>query len=262
MRIEIRIFPDTSHQNNHYRSIIMSKALSVFFICLIAVTAGEAQTAKKSKTTKPAAKTAMVTQKEKMSYIIGFDVGKNMLADFKQRGIDVDNAVLLNGLKDALGEKESAISEEETQQATLEFQKMMTEKQNAASAAARKAGDDFLTDNAKKEGIKITPSGLQYKIITEGTGKSPLPTNTVVVHYRGKLIDGTVFDESYQRGEPATFQLNQVIKGWTEGLQLLKEGGKAELYIPAELGYGDRGAGQLIPPGAALIFEVELIKVQ
>ncbi|MHB1049292.1 MAG: FKBP-type peptidyl-prolyl cis-trans isomerase [Bacteroidota bacterium] len=240
----------------------MSKALSVLFICLIAVSTGEAQTATKPKAKKPAAKAAMTTQKEKMSYIIGFDVGKNMLADFKQRGIEVDNAILLNGLKDALSEKESAISEEETQQATLEFQQMMTEKQNAASAEARKSGETFLTENAKKEGVKVTSSGLQYKIITEGTGKSPLPTNTVVVHYRGKLIDGTVFDESYQRGEPATFQLNQVIKGWTEGLQLLKEGGKAELYIPADLGYGDRGAGQLIPPGAALIFEVELIKVQ
>lgn len=240
----------------------MPKALSVFLICLIAVTAAEAQTAGKQKTAKPAAKTVMKTQKEKMSYIIGFDVGKNMLADFKQRGIEVDNALLLNGLKDALSEKESAISEEETQKATLEFQQMLTEKQNEASTAARKAGEDFLAENAKKEGIKVTTSGLQYKIIAEGTGKSPQPTNTVVVHYRGKLIDGTVFDESYKRGEPATFPLNQVIKGWTEGLQLLKEGGKAELYIPAELGYGDRGAGQLIPPGAALIFEVELIKVQ
>lgn len=240
----------------------MPKVLFVLIFCLVAVTAAEAQTTTKQKTAKPAAKTAMKTQKEKMSYIIGFDVGKNMLADFKQRGIEVDNAVLLNGLKDALNEKASAISEEETEQTTLEFQQMMTEKQNAASAAARQAGEIFLAENAKKEGVKVTSTGLQYKIITEGTGKSPLPTNTVVVHYRGKLIDGTVFDESYQRGEPATFPLNQVIKGWTEGLQLLQEGGKAELYIPAELGYGDRGAGQLIPPGAALIFEVELIKVQ
>ena len=240
----------------------MPKVLSVLLFCLIAITAAEAQTAVKQKTAKPAAKNTMKTQKEKMSYIIGFDVGKNMLADFKLRGIEVYNALLLNGLKDAINEKESAISEEETQKATLEFQQMLTEKQNAASTAARKAGDIFLAENAKKEGITVTASGLQYKIITEGTGKSPLPTNTVVVHYRGKLIDGTVFDESYKRGEPATFPLNQVIKGWTEGLQLLKEGGKAELYIPAELGYGDRGAGQLIPPGAALIFEVELIKVQ
>lgn len=240
----------------------MSKSLSILFICLFAVAATDAQTATTQKGKKSAAKPAMKTQKEKMSYIIGFDIGTNMLADFRQRGIDIDNDILLNGLKDALGEKESVISKEETEKATLEFQQMMTEKKNAASAAARKAGDDFLADNAKKEGVKVTPSGLQYKIIAEGTGKSPLPENTVVVHYRGKLIDGTVFDESYKRGEPATFPLNQVIKGWTEGLQLLKEGGKAELYIPAELGYGDRGAGQLIPPGAALIFEVELIKVQ
>lgn len=230
-------------------------------------------TALSQPTTKPAAKKSppvtkknaapvMKSQKEKMSYVIGFDIGKNMLADFKQRGFDLDNVLLLKGLTDALNEKESALSQEETQSATQVFQQEMMEKQHEESSAARKAGEDFLALNALKEGVTVTSSGLQYRILVEGTGKSPAPTNTVVVHYRGKLIDGTVFDESYTRGEPATFQLNQVIKGWTEGLQLLKEGGKAELFIPAELGYGDRGAGQVIPPGAALIFEVELIKVQ
>jgi FKBP-type peptidyl-prolyl cis-trans isomerase FklB len=246
----------------------MKKLLSLFTLTLLIVMTAVSQPASKSaaKKTPPASKKsaapAMKSQQEKMSYVIGFDIGKNMLADFKQREFELNNEILLKGLTDALNEKESALSQEETQAVTQVFQQQMMEKQNAESAVARKAGEDFLALNALKEGVTVTASGLQYKILVEGAGKSPAPTNTVVVHYRGKLIDGTVFDESYTRGEPATFQLNQVIKGWTEGLQLLKEGGKAELYIPAELGYGDRGAGQVIPPGAALIFEVELIKVQ
>lgn len=246
----------------------MKKLFSLLVLSMFVVMTALSQPATKpaAKKTPPAPKKSaapvMKSQKEKMSYVIGFDIGKNMLADFKQRGFDLDNVLLLKGLTDALNEKESALSQEETQSATQVFQQEMMEKQNEESFAARKAGEDFLALNALKEGVTVTASGLQYKILVEGTGKSPAPTNTVVVHYRGKLIDGTVFDESYTRGEPATFQLNQVIKGWTEGLQLLKEGGKAELFIPAELGYGDRGAGQVIPPGAALIFEVELIKVQ
>lgn len=132
--------------------------------------------------------------------------------------------------------------------------------QNAASAAEAKA-KVFLTENADKEGVKTTASGLQYKILTEGTGNIPKPTDQVTVHYRGRLVNGTEFDSSYKRNEPATFPLNGVIPGWTEGLQLIKEGGKAELYIPSELGYGSRGAGSVIPPNATLIFEVELIKI-
>lgn len=240
----------------------MKKVLSISIIIMIFSLAANAQTQQKPAAKKLAVKTTMKTEKDKLGYIIGYDIGKNMRADFEKRGLELDNTAVLNGLKDALNQKESAISPEETQQLALVFQQQMMEKQNVAATAAKKAGEDFLAMNATKENIQITGSGLQYKILTAGTGKSPADTNTVVVHYRGKLIDGTVFDESYQRGEPATFKLNQVIKGWTEGLQLLKEGGKAELFIPSELGYGDRGAGQLIPPGAALIFEVELIKVQ
>ncbi len=123
-------------------------------------------------------------------------------------------------------------------------------------------GDTFLKQNAKAEGVKALPSGLQIKVLTEGKGRQPKATDTVVVHYRGRLLTGTEFDSSYKRGEPATFALNRVIKGWTEGLQLLKEGGKAELYIPSNLAYGAQGAGGLIGPDETLIFEVELVAVK
>ena len=131
---------------------------------------------------------------------------------------------------------------------------------NADSASEK--GEAFLKENASKDGVKTTASGLQYKITKEGAGKSPKATDTVVVHYAGKLLDGTEFDSSIKRGEPATFPLNRVIPGWTEGLQLLKEGGKATLYIPSKLAYGERGAGGKIGPNETLIFEVELIKIQ
>lgn len=123
-------------------------------------------------------------------------------------------------------------------------------------------GETFLRQNAKLEGVKTLPSGLQIKIINGGTGRQPKATDTVVVHYRGRLISGTEFDSSYKRGEPSTFRLNQVIKGWTEGVQLLKEGGKAELYIPSELAYGSRGSGLAVGPDETLIFEVELVAVK
>ena len=123
-------------------------------------------------------------------------------------------------------------------------------------------GETFLKQNGKLEGVKTLPSGLQIKMVSEGKGRQPKATDTVIVHYRGRLISGTEFDSSYKRGEPATFRLNQVIKGWTEGLQLLKEGGKAELYIPSDLAYGARGAGGSIGPDETLIFEVELVAVK
>jgi len=132
----------------------------------------------------------------------------------------------------------------------------------ALAQSAMLKGETFLRQNAKLEGVKTLPSGLQIKMLNAGTGRQPKATDTVVVHYRGRLISGTEFDSSYKRGEPATFRLNQVIKGWTEGMQLLKEGGKAELYIPSELAYGSRGAGAAVGPDETLIFEVELIAVK
>ncbi len=126
----------------------------------------------------------------------------------------------------------------------------------------RAAGEAFLADNAKKDTVKVTNSGLQYEVIKEGTGRSPSASDKVTVHYKGTTLDGTVFDSSYKRGEPATFPLNQVIPGWTEGVQLMKEGAHYRFYIPADLAYGNRGAGRVIEPGATLVFEIELIKVQ
>jgi len=143
---------------------------------------------------------------------------------------------------------------------TLTLTTILTMSLHADSALER--GQKFLKDNASKEGVKTTASGLQYKITKEGTGKAPKASDTVVVHYKGTLIDGTEFDSSFKRGEPATFPLNRVIPGWTEGLQLVKEGGKATLYIPSELAYGKRGAGGTIGPDETLIFEVELVKIQ
>ena len=131
----------------------------------------------------------------------------------------------------------------------------------SATEDAKQRGEAFLAENAQREGVVVLPSGLQYEIIEEGKGTSPKSSDTVTVHYRGTLIDGTEFDSSYKRGRPATFKLNRVIKGWTEGLQLMKEGGKRRLYIPSNLAYGKRGAGKLIGPGETLIFDVELIRV-
>jgi len=140
--------------------------------------------------------------------------------------------------------------------------KTMNEQKKEETVTGNLAPDkQFLVDNKKKEGVEVTANGLQYKVITAGAGAKPTATNRVKVHYRGSLIDGTQFDSSYDRGEPLTFALNQVIRGWTEGLQLMSVGSKYELYIPSELGYGDRGAGGTIPPGATLIFEIELLDI-
>lgn len=229
------------------------------------VSAGYAQ---KKKETKPAKeqKTTMVLKdkKDKVSYTIGQDIGKN----FKTQGIDVNPDVLLKGIKDALDGSVSLLSEEEKMKIIQEFQ---TELQTAHDAKMKKESEmasaenkKFFDENAKKEGITTTPSGLQYKVLAQGsgTGKSPSATDTVKVHYKGSLVNGTVFDSSYDRGEPIEFPLNGVIPGWTEGVQLMKEGDKFQFFIPSELGYGPRGAGGVIPPNAILIFEVELLKVK
>ena len=203
------------------------------------------------------------SQSDSVSYLVGEQIAQ----DFKQRGFDINPDLLAKGYKDMMkDDKHLLINEKDKMKVLGDFQakqqKKEEEKTMKAAQENKKKGQDFLEANKKKEGVKETPSGLQYKIIKEGTGAFPKPTDKVTVNYRGKLIDGKVFDASYDRGEPVSFPLNQVIKGWTEGLQLLKPGGKAELYIPSDLAYGDRGAGQTIPPGSTLIFEVELIKVE
>lgn len=200
--------------------------------------------------------------KDKVSYGIGLNIGK----DFKEQEIDVDVNLLSRGIKDSLAGSEPALSEEQMREAFEAFQKEIVAKQEAKSKAAAeknlKDGEAFMAENGKKEGVVTLPSGLQYKVIEEGSGKTPAASDTVTVNYRGTLIDGSEFDSSYKRGEPATFPVGGVIPGWTEALQLMKEGAKWQVVIPSNLAYGERGAMPVIGPNSTLVFEVELIKVQ
>lgn len=200
--------------------------------------------------------------KNRISYTIGVNIGQ----DFKSQEMDIDPDALLMGLKDTLAGKELQLTEEEMVQEIQNFQQEMQAKLVAEmqeQAAKNKAeGEAFLTENAKQEGVVVTESGLQYKILEPGEGESPGPADVATVHYRGTLIDGTQFDSSYDRGQPAAFPVGGVIAGWSEALQLMKPGAKWQLVIPAELAYGDRGAGQEIGPNATLLFDVELISVE
>ena len=207
-------------------------------------------------------KTQLKDQKDKASYSIGYDIGET----FKKQNVELNPDALFGGLKDALAGKEASLTKDDREKTLQAFQKEMMEKQAAASkeAATKNAaeGEKFLTENKKKPDVKTTASGLQYKVLKEGSGASPKETDTVVVNYKGTLIDGTEFDSSFKRNEPASFQVNRVIKGWIEGLQLMKPGAKYQLFIPAALAYGERGAGQLIGPNATLLFEVELLSIK
>jgi FKBP-type peptidyl-prolyl cis-trans isomerase len=243
------------------------------FVCIIAILifsfTAVAQQPKTSQA-KPKAKAnipALKTNEDKMSYLSGYDLGLKVASNVKANSFPFRSAMFVLGLQEALEGKENQMSPEEIQQVVEIFQKMNPqakdqEKLAAMSAKYKKEGEEFLAANGKKDSVKTTASGLQYKILREGTGTLPADTSTVTVHYRGRLINGVVFDESYGRGEPTTFRLNQVIKGWTEGLQLMKVGAKFEFYIPNNLAYGEQPAGQLIPPGSMLIFEVELLAVK
>ena len=202
------------------------------------------------------------SDKEKLSYSIGMDIGEKL----KQQSIDVDTELLARGLKDRYGGGKTILTEDEARQTFTVFQKQQMAKQaetmRLLGEKNRADGEKFLAENAKKEGVKMLPSGLQYKEITPGKGKSPKATDNVTTNYRGTLIDGTEFDSSYKRGQPATFPVSGVIPGWTEALQLMREGGKWQLFVPSNLAYGERGAGREIGPNATLIFEVELISVK
>jgi len=202
------------------------------------------------------------TEQQKLSYAVGSDIGKNL----QNTGVEIDGEMLVRGLMDALNKEEIALSNEEVASLMQQFQKTVMEAQQKKKEADigihKKEGIAFLEKNKKAKGVQTTASGLQYKVIKEGKGESPLATSTVKVHYEGRLLNGTIFDSSYQRGEPTEFPLNRVIPGWTEGVQLMKPGAKYTFFIPSDLAYGDRGAGASIPPGATLIFDVELLSVQ
>lgn len=193
---------------------------------------------------------------DKLSYSLGLGIGRQ-LSQLGAKNINVDD--FAQSIKDALSGKEPAVSDEEAQQIVNQF---FVEQEKVKSAAAKAEGENFLAENGKKEGVVTLPSGLQYTVLREGNGKRPSATDTVECDYEGTLINGQVFDSSYRRGEHATFPLNQVIAGWTEGLQLMQEGAKYRFFIPYNLAYGERGAGRDIPPYAALIFDVELHKVK
>ena len=196
------------------------------------------------------------TEEKKFSYAAGAQFGKNI----SKQAIDIDVDMFLQGMRDTLTNAEPKLNDEEIQQALLAYREKAMKKQAEANNAHKLAGEEFLAQNKTKEGVNVTDSGLQYKIITQGEGKKPSATDEIVVHYRGTLIDGTEFDSSYARGEPITLQLNQVIQGWQEALPMMPTGSKWQIYVPAELGYGEHGAGS-IPPGSALIFDIELIGI-
>ena len=199
---------------------------------------------------------------DKVSYALGLGIGRQ-LSDMGAQELNIDD--FAQAIKDVIAGRELAIDNREAQQIVQDFFQAQEKKQRAANAAKHQAlkaeGEKYLAENAQKEGVITLPSGLQYQVLREGNGKTPKATDSVRCHYEGMLIDGTLFDSSIQHGEPATFPLNAVIAGWTEGLQLMQEGAKFRFFIPYQLGYGERGAGGSIPPFAALVFDVELLEV-
>jgi FKBP-type peptidyl-prolyl cis-trans isomerase FklB len=247
--------------------------------CLVAVSVYAARKSPKEKTVIPAGKTAIAlqdpnqkavllkTEMDKVSYAIGVQLGQS----FKTQEIEIKIESLMQGLKDSMAGKKLALGQDEMQKVMMGFQQRMMakqqelqkkqqERQKVEAAKNLAAGKAYLEANGTKKGVKVLPSGLQYKIIKKGTGKTPTANDKVKTHYRGTLIDGTEFDSSYKRNRPAEFPVKGVIKGWTEALQLMKEGGKWELYIPANLAYGERGRPN-IPANSTLIFEIELLEV-
>ncbi|MDO7873569.1 FKBP-type peptidyl-prolyl cis-trans isomerase [Hymenobacter sp. ASUV-10] len=204
------------------------------------------------------------TNQQQVSYIIGRDLARN----FAQQGLDLDIDILAAALKEGLAGQPMRLNQEQVQAAMMQLQEQLggaeeddDDTSTPDSMNNKAEGEAFLAENANKPGVTTLPSGLQYEVLTEGSGPKPTPRSSVTTHYHGTLINGNVFDSSYQRGQPATFGVNQVIAGWTEALQLMPEGSKWRLYIPSDLAYGKRGAGRDIGPDSALIFDVELLKV-
>lgn len=230
------------------------KFFKIFVVIFLTTITLNAQTNKEQKM-------KLVSEQDSISYSIGQSIGKNL----SDPNFDLNYEAVIEGIKDAMVNHTSIMSEEEMNKVMTAFNNKIMSKRNAVvnemkekNSALSKA---FLEANKQKEGVKVLPDGLQYKVINSGTGASPSATDKVKVHYKGTLITGEEFDSSYRRGEPTEFGVNQVIKGWTEILQLMKVGDKWEVYIPSELAYGENGAGQMIGPNAALIFEIELLDV-
>ncbi len=225
------------------------RIVAVFGILLIANTALAAETSK------------LTTPLDKASYAIGMDIATSL----KRNNVEANADVLGKAIKDVLTDQKTQLTEQEAKTILNDLQKDMQakaqEKRKALGEKNKTEGAAFLAENSKKEGVKTLPSGLQYKVITEGKGKSPGISDTVTVQYTGSLVDGTVFDSSSKRGQPTTFPVNGVIKGWTEALQLMKEGSKWQIFIPSDLAYGEKGGGP-IGPNATLIFDVELISIK
>lgn len=203
-----------------------------------------------------------MTMSETTSYTLGWNTGQS----FAQQDVTVDEAAFVQGLRDAIAGGDAKFSDQEMMAAMQALQQeMMVRQQARAQQQAGEnaaAAEEFFATNGAREGVVTLPSGLQYEVLSEGDGPKPAATDTVSVHYKGTLLDGTEFDSSYSRGTPATFPLNRVIAGWTEGLQLMNVGSKYKLFIPADLGYGAAGSPPKIGPGAALVFEVELLEIQ
>ncbi len=210
----------------------------------------------------PASGAVLKTQKDKLSYAIGMEMGKGL----KQQGLDVDSGLVTQGFNDALGDGKAQLSDDELKEIIAGLQQQIREKQmkaiDAAAAENKKKGEAFMAENAKKEGIVALPDGLQYKILTAGEGKKPAESDTVLCNYKGTFIDGTEFDSSAKAGKPVPFAVKAVIPGFKEVLQLMPVGSKWQVFIPSNLAYGERGAGNIIGPNSTLVFEIELVSIQ
>jgi len=233
-----------------------------------AATTSKAPAAKKTRTAAKSAAAAvpLKTRKEKFSYALGMNIGTGYSQGLKKQSVDVDWNLIAQGMKDAAAGSKTRLTQDEAKavlnEVQTEIQKQQQEKAQQASAANKTEGEAFLAANKSKDGVVTLPSGLQYKILTAGAGPKPTASDSVKCNYRGTLIDGKEFDSSYKRGQPATFEVGQVIKGWTEALQLMPVGSKWQIFVPSSLGYGERGAGAEIGPNATLIFEVELLSIE
>ena len=244
------------------KQLIISVALIGLAACQPPKASSESEKTSSASASAEVTKESLKTTDDKLNYSVGTEIGKNI----KRNELNFQEAIFLKGLKDGMAETETPLlDEKEMMEVKREHAKARREAQQkereAASAKNKEEGEKFLKENAAKEGVKTTESGLQYKVLTEGTGPKPTATDKVSVNYKGSLIDGTEFDSSYTRGKPAEFAVNRVVKGWTEALQLMSVGSKWEVYIPSDLGYGERGAGAKIGPNAVLIFEMELLDI-